>query len=561
MSMPLPSIRVLALPVVFMFLALTPMSSLTFWVEGGSETIYSSPGFTVTYKPSILEALTRSNETRVKIEVKDHAGRPMNFKALLSGPGVEGVVDVGSVAGKGYAVKNIGRYVSEVKRVLRELNADPAITGLGMSILISTIIEENGEHYAAADAITIPIIPGKAIGKEIVVEVKFKPIMKYKITMENSSTKNYEQPQSQATPPRIVDHSCDYIGEYYICTYWELVETIYGTPRYALDFVPVAISVIDSGTGSLTKYIIHSLIVTLTRGDVWRLSLTASLGFPHPRTGTPVFYVTGEGFTRDIRSNVATERIYGIDCDLVPSPGVSGCKHLIGPGDEGWSSPVGIPSFYGDVLFSTGFLGKMWLARYRHVKDYYDYYGNLIYRVIINDHNFLVWVAPAFNEYGKIRAYWEVDDNPGYPGEDGGWGSAELLLNELKNHYTYKHINSTRGWHTLYIKTIYDYSQASPNFGAGIPAGAIILAILRALGMVPSLPTIILGIIASLAIGIIAKNITIKLYETLGFLKINLLIMDRLMDIYYAEIIHYYTIGDVQKIVPLIIFKPVARPS
>ncbi|MDM7275091.1 MAG: hypothetical protein P3X22_003075 [Thermoprotei archaeon] len=247
--------KVLALSVAAVILALTPASTLVYWVEGGSEIIHSSPAYTVVYKPSFLDALTRSNDTTLKIEVRDERGRPLTFAALLSGPTSDSVIEVGRVSGKGYAVKSIGKYVAEVRKVLMKANSDPERSGMGMLILLSTIIEEDGEYYAAADAVSIPIIPGKAVGKEIVATIKFKPIMKFKVKDEGGSGR---QPQG---PSATIIERCDVGSEIYYCYLWELSEVLYTTPirttvsgnrivETEWDYIPVAITKLDNSLGS-----------------------------------------------------------------------------------------------------------------------------------------------------------------------------------------------------------------------------------------------------------------------------------------------------------------------
>ncbi len=543
MFMPPSLFKTLALPIVAIILALTPMSSLVSWVEGGSETVYSGPSYTVIYKPNLLNTLTRSNETRVIVEVQDESGRPVGFTALLSGPASRGAVEVGNVSGKGYGVKGIGKYVSEVKRVLRELNSDPERSGLGMLILLSTIIEEAGEYYAAADAISVPIIPGKAVGKDVIVKVTFKPIMKYKVRGENTSTRHYEE-QSATTPPSRITDYCVLIGPNYsyFCYYWRLEEVIYESSKY--EYVPVAITFLDSKTGNTAGFIIEELEIILTRGSVEYVSFDLSLGFN--LNDKISFVAPGPGYTYKIGGSINTETIYRATCEIhsTSSPYGSVCRRLWGTPGRPWENFT-VSKFTGDVLVSLGFRGKMWLLRYAYV---YERPG---YIEVVNDKVVALWLAPTFNDYGKIWAWWEVDD---YPNDSRG--AAEKLLKNLEssNAIAYQLIDFDKfREYSLLIRTIYDHSRASQWFGIGIPIGALILAI----GGV-SLPVALAAIVTSLAVGIEAGSVTVKIYEGYNYFRVSFFTYDY-TGIYYAKFTNTYVIKEednAEKVVPLMVFKP-----
>ncbi|MFN4045836.1 MAG: hypothetical protein ACK4H7_00665, partial [Acidilobaceae archaeon] len=343
MSMTVTYFKVLALSAAVTIIALTPLSSLIFWVEGSSEVVYSGLDYDITYKPSLLNLITKSNETRVRLEVRDASGRPLKFMALLSGPTSETVIEVGHVSGKGYAVKSIGRYVEEVRKALREANSDPERSGLGMLILISTIIEENGEKYAAADAVSIPIIPGKAVGKDIVVSVKFKPIMKYKIGESEEPENNKIALKEEAEPPEKI-RKCTYefrVGE--MCSEWRLAEVLYTTQlRYirpdlvvGWDYIPVAITELNNFIGSKTKEILHYLGITLRKADIAYVDFAMSMGWT--RWGILTLYAPGSGYTIYIKRDLQFETIHESECKIYSTLNSesSSCKYRVS--DTRWS--------------------------------------------------------------------------------------------------------------------------------------------------------------------------------------------------------------------------------
>ena len=166
--------------VVAALLALyAPLLSLNAYSTTLSEVVYEGSGYKVTYKSPLIP-LASSNKTSIVLEVKRN-GKPIDFGFTLSGITIDGAKDVAEGRGHGRASADITGYVDDVVRVLREANSNPAHSGLGLLTFIVSKIEENGEEYIATDIIPIPVIPGKARGKSIVVEVEFKPAHKVKL--------------------------------------------------------------------------------------------------------------------------------------------------------------------------------------------------------------------------------------------------------------------------------------------------------------------------------------------------------------------------------------------
>ncbi len=532
--------KALALSIAAIILALTPMSTLTFWVESGSETIYSSPGYTVVYKPNILSKITRSNETRVKIEVYDERGRPISFAALLSGPTKDNVIEVAHVSGKGGATASIGKYVAEVRKTLKQANSDPERSGLGMLILISTIIEENGEHYAAADMVSASIIPGKAIGKDIVVSVKFKPVIKHKIGGGGGSE---AQPQD---PPRTITHYCVYGSNYENCYLWKLDEVLYVTQlRYVgeqvigWDYIPVAITILDNNIGSKASQIVHYYEITLNRTDVAFVRFTLSLGW---NTGRGIsVYVPGPGYEYYIKRDLRTETIYKVLCDIKStlSSEDSKCTYLW---NDNSAPPLPVSKFTGDVIASTGFYGMMWSVKYKYVSV--DWLGR---ESIIQDNVVAVWIEPRFNEYGKIVMGVEVDDNP-----NDGIGITERTLRELGQNITYKSLKEPlSGLYTLLFEKIFSDSGASPHFGIAIAAGALISWIIKA-----KYPLLAL-ILRLLGIGVEFGMHSEKAYKHLGYFYLALGSYDRITGSYGLYVRTFRIKAElVDRTVPLFVFRP-----
>ncbi|MFN4045885.1 MAG: hypothetical protein ACK4H7_00915 [Acidilobaceae archaeon] len=204
-----------------------------------------------------------------------------------------------------------------------------------------------------------------------------------------------------------------------------------------------------------------------------------------------------------------------------------------------------VSKFSGDVITSVGFFGKMWLLRYAYV---YEHAG---YIEVVNDRVLALWLVPTFNDYGKIWAWWEVDDYP-----NNGWGDTDNLLRMLESRgaidYALRDYDEFY-MYDLFIRSIYDHSKASQRLRIVIPIGAIVLA---AEGV--SLPAALAAVAASLAVGIEAGSATIKVYDGINYFWVSFYTYEY-TEIYYAKFKSTYVIGvenNAEKIVPLMVFKP-----
>ncbi|MDM7275742.1 MAG: hypothetical protein P3X22_006480 [Thermoprotei archaeon] len=523
--------KVLALPIATIILASTLAASIVYWVEGGSEIVYSSLGHTVIYKPSLLNAITGSNETRIRVEVRDALGRPLTFAASLSGPTFENVTSLGVISGKGSAAKGIGKYVSQVRKLLRDVNSDPKASGVGLLLLITTVIEEGGEYYAAVDAVSAPIIPDKAVGKEIKVIVTFKPIVKYKI-----ETRGKVNNQVQSPPPKI-EKGCFELE----CYYYELAEILYVTPTRKVDgmtvnteYIPVAITKLDQDIGSKTSFIRHSFELRFIEGWLVEIILGMSIGF---KTGPTSITISTPGASYIIKSP-ENKTIYKVGCTIYSTritTDDSACATL------GRAYPANKST--GDVIFSTGFLGRIWVASYKLIAD------NGLNKYVIRDNDTATWLVPAFNDRGEIIASWELDD---YPND--GIGVTENTLKSFNYNNTYH--GSSYGEYELKMEKVYDYSWglSSPLGGIGIPVGALVAA---RLGL--SLTNPLFLILSLLTIIISAKIESKELYKYHGTFYIKLGSIFDLIHAHFAIVERPYRVDGEDRIVPAFIFIPSLR--
>lgn len=545
---------------VSILLALTPLVALSYWHKSNVELVQFTPYTRVYYYPNLLYAITGSNDTRLRIEIVDSKGNPIGFTITLSGPSQSGVVEAGRGRGLGSVTLSIGSYVAEVKRVLRMLNSPPERSGLGLLALISTVIEENGELYATGDAITIPIIPGKAVGKDIIVRHVFQPVFKYKINATESSS----NPSSGSgaivakplNPPTTIVDYCDWAADLsYFCYEWRLKEIIYesrmggdtetitiDSMKVKLNYIPLAVTWLDQNAGNKTKRLTISTVIELRSTSNNYVSITVGFGILE---GNLFKYLSpGTGYITEISPGKDVEVLYKTSCRIhsQSSPDTSTCSVL----DDGYYTS----KFSGDVIASVGFLAYIWVARYEYGINYFNAGFH-----VIRDKDVAVWVAPSFNESRKIRAWWEVDDNPG-----DGYGRTEKYIGKLlkdgKN-VTRVYISSGHvSLYTLHSHTIYSISQASPNFGASLPVGAIAIIALQALGF--SIPWWLALILPTLVVGVESGRYTQDLYTSLTYMDIELTQLATVYGYFYMIKDTYYIKEDAKvRNTPVILFTPV----
>ena len=183
-----------------------PLLSLDAYSATLSEVVYEGLGYRVTYRSPLIP-LASGGKTSVVLEVKRN-GKPVDFGFTMSGVTVDGARDVARGRGYGRIVVDVTGYVDDVVRVLREANSNPAYSGLGLLTFIVSKVEEDGEEYIATDIISIPVIPGKARGKSIIVEVEFKPAHKIKLNKTSGGEQTGKAEVLQTTPPRAMTDDC-----------------------------------------------------------------------------------------------------------------------------------------------------------------------------------------------------------------------------------------------------------------------------------------------------------------------------------------------------------------
>ncbi len=453
----------LAAVIVTLLALYAPLLSLNAYSATLSEVVHEGLSHRVTYKSPLIP-LAPSNKTSVVLEVKRN-GKPIDFGFTLSGITIDGAKDVAEGRGHGRAKADIAGYVDDVVRVLREANSNPAHSGLGLLTFIISKIEENGEEYIATDIISIPVIPEKARGKNIVVEVEFKPVHKVKLNKTSDGEQTGKAEVLQTTPPRTITDKCKNFIFYQECYRWVFTRTHYVSLEN--EYIPLSISYIDDTDGNYIKMVEHQHWIVLLSQAAPQLSFDLSLVFRRVID----FIVPGPGCTITLPPGASQLELFYMNCRFMNSYLTSetlSCYYF--------DTVVGEFTFYKEALVATGIRGRMWLVEYAYVKDTC---GIVCYREVL-DRSLAVYMVPYFRSDNRIDYSIHIDENP-YDGL--GW------LNRVFN-FLYHDSNTT-------IRLLGEYpgkglrvsstqlmakSGSTPLFGIAVPVGAI----LRALAGSPS---------------------------------------------------------------------------
>ncbi len=457
-----------------------PLLSLNAYSTTLSEVVYEGLGYRVTYKSPLIP-LAPGNKTSVVLEVK-RGGKPVDFGFTLSGITVDGARDVARGRGHGRASADITGYVDDVVRVLREANSNPAHSGLGLLTFIVSKVEEDGEEYIATDIISIPVIPGKARGKSIVVEVEFKPVHKIKLNKTGGGEQTGKAEVLQTTPPRIIIDKWCYGSDYsYICYYWELDRVLL---RSHLEGAPVVIAYLDPIDGDYIYQVYLFNYIELVRSEPKWISFELALTF----LKTVKFIAPGPGYHREISSGLNSETLFAFDCMFYNSKlddKSSNCVYM----DQSFTPYP--KNFYDEALLAIGFLGYMWLVEYKYVEE-------TLGGVRVIDRSLAVYLVPLFNSRGKIEYWYDVDDNP-YD----GYGMLEKVFWNITTNQYVESVRFPPSTGVARFVTSYNVKVSSNSpaaFGIAIPVGA--LAVLALGGVLPSPWSIVAAAVSALTVGV-----------------------------------------------------------
>jgi hypothetical protein len=514
-----------------------PLLSLNAYSTTLSEVVYEGLGYRVTYKSPLIP-LAPGNKTSVVLEVKRN-GKPIDFGFTLSGITVDGARDVARGRGHGRASADITGYVDDVVRVLREANSNPAHSGLGLLTFIVSKVEEDGEEYIATDVISIPVIPGKARGKNIVVEVEFKPVHKVKLN-KTSGGDQARMEQLQTTPPgTIPDGECYGIEGVIVCYWWEL-KTVHYRSR-GIEFVPLSISYIDDIDGDYVEEVSHQHIIRLGRTTVRTLSFDLSLVF----SKVVDFIVPGPGYVRTLPAGSSEETLFEMICpvtNLKVTSRTYDCLYF--------SSSIGRYAFYDDALVATGFYGYLWLVEYEYVK--YVIAG-VSFRYVL-DKSLAVYLVP-YEQNGRFRPGVMFDDDP-----TDGYGDLEqvyrLLVQRANTTWKLLPKKYANHWYVAaYNLTI--ESKSTPLFGIAIPVGALIVVITGG-----SPPGWALAVVATLVVGFSVSETQIEWYKSIS-ITIFRTITNRCFNPHYLRLTAFLIkeAGDKYYPTPLMIVWPYTTTS
>jgi hypothetical protein len=468
--------KALAAVIVTLLALYIPLLSLNAYSTMLSEVVYEGFNYRVTYKSPLIP-LVLSDRTGVILEVKRN-GKPVDFGFTMSGITVEGARDVAGGRGYGRIVVDVTSYIDDVVRVLRKANSNPAYSGLGLLTFIVSKVEEGGEEYIATDIIAIPVIPGKARGKSIVVEVEFKPVHKIKLNKTSSEEQTGRAEVLQTTPPGTVADGACYDVEGSVCYWWELNKVLLGPHLVG---APTVIAYVDVTDGDYIDhvYLSNTMVIGRSRWMSFELALTflQTVNFVAPGPGYYIGSGPDDGILLSFRCAFFNSKLLNIP---------SNCNYM---GDQGFTPYP--RNFYGEALLAIGFYGYMWLVEYNYIEE-------TLGGVRVIDRSLAVYLVPLFNSRGRIEYWYDVDDNP----YDGRGMLEKVFWNIAMNQYV-KPVSFPSFIGTSWLVRSYDAntgSNSSAVFGIAIPVGA--LAVLALGGVLPSPWSAVAAAVFALTVGV-----------------------------------------------------------
>ncbi len=488
--------------------------------------VYSSGVMSVYYEPRLFGG------TLLELGLEGFQGL---VAVRLYAPTIDGFDIVGEGSGFGVVEVDVSDYVGEAWNLTRWLGWSPDRAGPSILALILVAEEDKGRGLVniSTQAITIPLIPGKAEGKRLKVEVKPDPLrlatIKAKPGIEVKS------------PPDRVGEICTYYpgpGGGYECYYWELNQTLYEDRRG----IPMLMTgILEYNDAMNIKEIINTIEINLYTMNAEYISfdlglaITASLGSAEFTLHTP-----GPGFTIYKTGDIQQDNLFSLDCTFyssVLSSRDSECKYM----GVRWDIDVGEYSYY--AVVATGFRGDLAYSEYLFVHE--SCLAGFCEREVLNTSH-AVWAAPRSNSNGKIVPWQHVDDYA-FDGEN-----ISELASMIRGHLQQGDLPTDSGGYTMVsISHIIIDSSSSLGFAFGLPIGSLILLVAG-----NTLPNFAWAVLPFLVVGVELGVTEVSIYSNLGYIRATS-IVESVYDRKYYEVVDYYVPEEEAEYpVPVILFIP-----
>ncbi|AFA39216.1 hypothetical protein Pogu_1189 [Pyrobaculum oguniense TE7] len=360
--------------------------------------VYKGANYMVQYVP----AFKLHNETHLVVKVRIN-NTPVDFGVYAFGPGLDGFVEVGKARGRGEARMPVGRYISEAVRLVKDLGYTPRQAGPGLLLFVVTSWKEGNETYVGTQIVPVPIIPGEATGRGIVVEINFKPHIKHRMNSSGNAAEirtsplppNVDgYPTLQSMPSTVTDY-CVWIDPFLpswkiACYIWFYKYTEYDGWSPII-FATTHLDLVDGG---LISEIHHYVDVAIIANKRIYFELGAEID-------TGYLTIPGPGFT--VQADRSDWTIFKYSCryinaNFTTTPGE--CSQYV-PKD-GSTRRWEVPSFDKDVILATGTYGryKVGVYEYKYCEcptsdGYTCTYG--VWRCITKSTHRIHWIAPELN--------------------------------------------------------------------------------------------------------------------------------------------------------------------
>jgi len=375
------------------------------------ERIVNRPDYAVHYTAK----LPFDNDTDLIVRVKLN-GTPVDFGMYVTAPAPKGFVEVGRTRGGGKAKISIGHYLGEAVRLVRELGYTPNQAGPSLILHITTSWKEGNETYVGTQIITVPVIPGKVSGRDIVVDVNFKPHRRHKINgsavsiSQAAASHNVATATASSSLPDPVTDYCVWIDPglpswKLVCYIWRYSYTQYD----GWDGIMFATTHLDSIDGEVIKQVTHDVDIAIYANKAigFELGVETQLGYLN---------LPGPGFT--IAAGNSNWNIFKMNCVytnsfFTSSPGT--CSIYIAK--DGTTRSWDLPTFYKDVILATGTYGMYKIGVYDYLEcscPTSDGFSctTVAFYCTKKSTDRLHWVAPQLNPDTQTwYPYTIIDDN------------------------------------------------------------------------------------------------------------------------------------------------------
>jgi len=498
-------------PLLALITLYTQLTALNHYVSTLTEVVYVGPGYVVAYRSPLLPFLA-GNDTRLTVEVLDEEGKPARgLIVTLVAPKAEGGFLEDVAASRGAKVsKGVGHIVSEARRLVASSGGRVDSDGPAIMLLISAIVEEGGELYAAPDIATVPIIPGKAVGKEIIATIKVKPPVKYRIEKAGNNSKDKASIEPAQQPPSKIQDYCEYLLSTYVCYYWKYnatIATFYDRP------VSLMLTYLDSYDGDYIRHVTHTAALVIERTTNSYIGFSIGLAQEFKVDGTSVAEIVAPGvsFTLTLRSGESQRYLLDVGCKHYNSKLVNDKQSSCIWREGGTYYSRSVSSFYDEAIVALQLIAsRLDFLHYLYVRAYYEWISEGVIWWVgeVVGHAVASYMVPRQRPFDGSLDFTTYVDNDPY---DGSGDVEEDMWTILRHFYITSWIKrisyrlQNQQWVRLFYADVSVYVDETAYFAVSIALASAIKWVLDRLPSsvraLPKLPRLLQLVDISIDLG------------------------------------------------------------